>query len=298
MKPSQAVIRLSALVAVLALIVSGGGLFWPGDGAPFPFTTHRGQVAQVYGQGLYRNDTVFFGAGNEGTDTVMLVLGVPLLVLSLLLYRRGSLRGALLLVGTLGYMLYIATSYALGAVAYNDLFLVYVAFFSASLFAFILSFAAVDLELLQSRFSPRLPRRSPAVFLLASAVLTFLVWVEAPVTGLLSGEPPKRLDIYTTLFTNALDMAVIVPAVFLAGLLILRRAPLGYLMALSLLVLEAMLAPMIVVQTLYQVRAGVAFTPGEIIGPVAGFVTVAVLAVWFETAILRAISEPSRRTPA
>jgi hypothetical protein len=37
------------------------------------------------------------------------------------------------------------------------------------------------------------------------------------VGSLLSGEAPKRLDTYTTLFTHVLDMAVIVPATVTAG---------------------------------------------------------------------------------
>jgi hypothetical protein len=44
------------------------------------------------------------------------------------LYRRGSLRGRLLLIGILTYFLYVYASIAFGA-AYNALFLVYVGLF-------------------------------------------------------------------------------------------------------------------------------------------------------------------------
>jgi hypothetical protein len=57
-------------------------------------------------------------------------------------------------------------------------------------------------------------------------------------------------------------MAVIAPASILAGLLILRQTALGYLIALALLVLEAMLAPMIAAQMVSQLSAGVELTPG------------------------------------
>ncbi len=93
------------------------------------------------------------------------------------------------------------------------------------------------------------------------------------------------------MFTYALDLAVITPATFISGALILRRSPLGYLIALSLLVLEAMLAPLIVAQTVSQLAAGVTFTPAEIIGPIAGFVVLALVAVWTIFAILRGISD-------
>jgi hypothetical protein len=48
----------------------------------------------------------------RGTDAVTLFVSVPLLALSFLLYRRGSLRGALLLVGVLGFFLYYSASLA------------------------------------------------------------------------------------------------------------------------------------------------------------------------------------------
>ena len=70
--------------------------------------------------------------------------GSPARRVSSLRYRRGSLRGALLLTGTLGYFLYVYASMALGTVVYNELFLAYVVLFSASLFAFVLALTGID----------------------------------------------------------------------------------------------------------------------------------------------------------
>jgi hypothetical protein len=293
MKTSNAVVGLSALIAVLALVAAGTGLLYEDGGSPFTFTSLRGQPVEIYGQGLYRYDTLFQGAGNKGTDMVTLFLGVPLLVLSVLLYRRGSLRGGLLLLGALTWFLYTYASYALGPVAYNELFLLYVVLFSASLFAFVLAFRSFDARALRSHFSARLPRRGPAIFMFVSALMTLVVWLIAPITALLQGEPPERLDTYTTLFTNALDLAIIVPIVILAGVLILRGDPLGYLIAFPLLVLEAFLAPMIAAQTVSQLRAGVEFPPGQIVGPIGGFATIAVVAIWVIVILLRNVSDPT-----
>jgi len=209
----------------------------------------------MYGRGLYRHDTLFAGAGNRGTDAVTLLLGIPLLIASTVLHRRGSARGTLLLTGTLAYFLYVDASYALGAVAYNELFLLYVALLSASLYAFVLAFGSIDLRTLGS---PGLPRRGLAAFLFASGLVTLIVWSGPVVAALLQGAPPARLDSYATPVTFALDLATITPATFLAGVLVLRRDPRGYRIALSLLVLEAMLAPLIALQTVSQLSAGVA----------------------------------------
>jgi hypothetical protein len=60
--------------------------------------------------------------GFKAGDAVTLVLGLPAPIFSLLCYQRGSMRGGLLLAGTLGYFLYNYGSMAFGA-AYNQLFL-------------------------------------------------------------------------------------------------------------------------------------------------------------------------------
>jgi hypothetical protein len=291
MRWSPAVAGLSALVAALAAISAGAGLFWRDGGAPFTVTTTRGGSVTLFGDGVYRYDTLFGGAANRGTDAVTLGIGIPLLVLAIVLYWRGSLRGSLFLIGVLGYFLYISASVALGA-AFNPLFLVSIALFSASLFAFVGAFASIDLAAFGRRFSATMPRRGPGWFMVASGLVTAIVWL-LPLSGaLLAGQPPRLLGHYTTSVTDVLDLGIITPAAFLAGALILRGRPLGYAIACSLLVLEAMLAPMIVAQTISQLSAGITFGPGEMIGPMGGFLTIAVAAIWALIAILRNVEAP------
>ncbi len=122
----KAPIYLSVLIAILSLIAAGFGLCWQTDGQPYQFQTLRGETVSIFGQGLYRYDTTSFAVQAQAQDLVTLGLGLPLLVSATFLYARGSLRGRLLLSGTLAYFLYTYTSYALG-VAYNPLFLIYVA---------------------------------------------------------------------------------------------------------------------------------------------------------------------------
>jgi hypothetical protein len=105
----------------------------------------------------------------------------------------------------------------------------------------------------------------------------------------LAGSTPDRLDGYTTLVTVAVDTAVIAPAAVVAGLLIWRRRASGYLAAIPLLVLEGLLAPLIVAQTISQLRAGVDLAPGEVVGPVVGFGILALAAAAVLWTILRRI---------
>jgi hypothetical protein len=281
---------LFAFVAVLGLVVSGVGVLTAEDVNPVAAATIRGESVELYGEGLYRFDTVFQAANNRSTDLVTLLIGLPLLGISLRWAARGSLRGRLLLLGTLGYFLYVSTGYAMGAVAYNEMFLVYVAWFSASLFAFGLVFGSF--RPLPAQFEG-LPRRWPGVFMVISGMATLAIWVMDPLTGLVEATPPKGLDSYTTLFTHALDIGIIVPAAVIAGIMIWRRRSFGYVVAFSLLVLEALLMPVITIATIFQLQLGMSFTPAEVIGPIVGFSLLAGSAIWVISVVLRRIPEVS-----
>jgi hypothetical protein len=287
---SRIVVWLCSLIGVLALAAAGIGLFWTGQGGPVSFTAARGETVTLHGQGLYRYDLVFTAAGYKGQDAVTLLLAIPLLAVTTVLTRRGSQRGGLLLAGVLAWFLYAYLSMAFGA-AYNSLFLVYVVLFSASFFALVRLLTSIDLSTLPAQILARLPRRGPAIFMVAAGLVTLLVWLGPLVGGMLEGRPPDLLGHYTTMVTDAIDLALITPTTIVAGTLILQRKPLGYVIAFPLLGLIVLLLPAITLMTVFQVQAGVVFTPGEIVGPIAGFATLGLFAVWVGVAILRRIPD-------
>ena len=134
-------------------------------------------------------------------------------------------RWGLMLTGALAWFLYSYATMAVGA-AFNQLFLVYVAPFSASLWAFMIAIRDIDITRLARELS-RLPRRGPAVLMLASGAATAAIWLGPILAAQLVGDQPPRLAGYTTAVTTAIDVAVIAPAAFAASLLILRRSPSG-----------------------------------------------------------------------
>ncbi|MBN1315660.1 MAG: hypothetical protein JXA42_09340 [Anaerolineales bacterium] len=290
MKASNSVIVVSLLIVLMAAFAAATGLFLNDGGTRFSFTTLHGQTVQMLGQGLYRYDTLFLGAGFKGQDAVALFIGAPLLIVSILQYRRGSLIGQILLTGTLGYFLYLYASMALGA-SYNQLFLLYVAIFSASLFTFIQVFTSVNLDSVAAQTGAGLPRRGLAVFMFAAGLVTLVMWGAPLVTALVQGGTPDKMDSYTTMVTYALDLAIITPATFLCGVLVLRRDPLGYVVAIPLLTLVVLLVPQIILSTIFQKSAGVPFTTGEMIGPVFGFIILGLIATWLYVAVLRGLEK-------
>ncbi len=275
---------LVPLIFVLALVAALAGL-WPGEGTPYPLTTFRGEQVTINARGLYYWDTVSSAAQMQANDLVTLVLGLPLLAVSFTLARRGSLRGRLLLTGTLGFILYTYMSMCFGT-AYNPLFLVYVALFGLSLYAFILSMMSFDLRTLPARFSERLPRGWIAGLLLVTAAFLALAWLGRIAATFAPGAIPV-LDNVTSMFIQAMDLALIVPLCLLAAVLLLRRSPWGYLLA-SVAVLKFVTMGLAVsLMALNQARVGVPISAVELVV----FPTIALANLVMVTVLLRSIHE-------
>jgi hypothetical protein len=229
MKNQSALRWLIPLIGILALFAAGIGIFYQNPGQAYEYTNHRGETVMINGQGLYYYDTVSMAAQQQVNDLVMLVVGLPLLAVSTWFAFRSSLRGHLLLIGTLGFFLYTYMSMAM-LTSYNALFLVYVALFSLSLYAFILSMMSFDMVELPRYFSSTLPHTMIATLLFFVGGFLLLAWLGRVVPPLLQNQTPA-LENTTTLVIQAMDLGLVAPLAILAGFLLLRRSSWGYLLA-------------------------------------------------------------------
>ena len=230
MKYQSALKWLVPLIGILALFAILMGLFYETPGEPYAITSFRGEKVMINGHGLYYYDTVSSAAQMQGNDIIALFVGLPLLVISTWLAFRGSVRGRLLLMGTMGFFLYTYLSMSM-LTAYNMLFLVYVALFAMSLYAFILCMLSFDLKELPRHFSEKLPRGWIAGVLFAVGGFLFLAWIGRVVPELMNPGTPAALENTTTRVIQALDLALIVPLAVLSGVLLLKRSAWGYLLA-------------------------------------------------------------------
>ncbi|MFW6253131.1 MAG: hypothetical protein ACOC4F_04290, partial [bacterium] len=201
MKVSKAILTLAALVMILAIAGTVGGILSQEPGSAVGARSVRGEDVELFGRGLYRNDPVFAGANFRAQDIVTLLIGVPLLAAALLWYRHGSLRGGLLLAGVFGYFLYEYASMSFMA-AFNSFFLVYVALMSTSLYGLILTMSAAGHTLSDQRIRSSMPRRFVGWYLIAAGVITTVVWLVPLVGAQLAGTIPDRLDHNTTMVTD------------------------------------------------------------------------------------------------
>lgn len=295
MKQQPILYWLVPLIAVLALFAAGIGLFYADTGSSFSFMTVRGEPVQIWGQGWYRYDTPIGALSFKAGDLITLFLATPILIVSFVLYRQGSLRGGLLLTGALAYFLYTYISLGFGAM-YNNLFIVYTLIFSASLFGLILLLASFEVDSLPAHFAETLPHRGIGIFLIVSGVILSLIWlVLSIIPALLQNKAAPEAYFYTTFMTGILDIGIVAPALLIAGVLILRRASLGYLLASTMLVFTSILGPSLAAGGTIQVLEEV-ITLGQAMAFTVPFVILALLAIALTVRLFRAFSEAAPET--
>jgi hypothetical protein len=286
---TSGIIFFLSLVIILAAIASAlPAILHAFPANTWTFQNVYGNQIEIFGSGTYKNDSVFSALGFLAQDIVMLLLGIPLLILCLLLYVKRKIKAAgLALMAVLGFFLYSYLSLSFAA-SYNRFFLFYIIAFSASFFALIILAREV---LLPVNLVKQLPRKFPGIFLIASGIITLMIWGIPLINAAIKDQVPDILFHYTTLVTHALDLAIIVPASILGGILIIKKNATGYKIAFPLLGIIIFLLPVILLSTYLQYNQGVIFQPAEIVGPVSGFLILGLLGIWILIKIFNSFQE-------
>lgn len=251
---------LTICIVILSVIASGFGLLSTGGNGEYEFKTINNEIVKIAGEGLYKNDSVDIMAQGKASDLITIVVGVPFLLTSLYLANKNSIKGRFLLAGTLGYFLYTYMSYTF-LWMYNSFFIVYVMLMSASLFAFILTMLSFDIEKVSSYFSEKLPVKLIGSFEIFLAVAVGMLWLGKIAPTIFSGAIPVGLGQYTTLVIQGMDLGFVVPAAILAGILLIKRKPLGYLLSsviiIKLITMLTAISAMIINQALNKVTMSI-----------------------------------------
>ena len=293
MKQQSALNFLIPLIVIIAGAAALAGLLTQGGAGPSVFTTLHGQTADLFGIGLYRFDTILYATTFKGVDVVTLVLGIPTLIISFILFRRNLLRGGLLLLSAIPYFMYIGASMTFSA-AFNSAFLLYVTLLSVSFYTFLTVLSTIDSSALPRHVLPGFPRRGMAVFMFIAGIGTLLLWMSELVGPLLSGSVPANLGPYTTMYTHGFDSAIITPALILTGIFLLQRKPAGYLFSAPLLVFCAQIGFTVIAATISQTLAGIIFPFGVYIGMIGTWVVMGTFAIGLAIRYFKNISETAQ----
>jgi hypothetical protein len=215
-------------------------------------------VAGLLVDGLYQ-DPEPTASMLRGYDLVTLLVAVPLLATALWSMRRGSVRAQLVWIGVLAYGVYNYAVYLFGS-AFNDLFLVHVVVFSASLGALVSALSTLDTAGIARRMSLRTPARWISGLLAVLALGLGGMWIVNSVRFAVTGAtPPGSALVETATVTHlgyALDLSLLVPAYTLAAVLLWRRAAWGHVAAAAVLISGTLHQVGYLVALPLQVRAG------------------------------------------
>ena len=168
-------------------------------------------------------------------DVVTLFIGLPILLGSMWLARRGQLVGLLCWPGALFFVLYNYMIY-LFAMPLNVAFLLHLALVTLSVYAMIGLVASMDGKEVQRWLGGAVPERAAGAILAGLGALFILQVIGALVGALTSQTPIAR----TELALHASDF-LICPAWVIGGLLLWQRKQSGYVIGLGLLFQASML---------------------------------------------------------
>lgn len=263
--------KVFLLNALLLMLIASVGLLSGVNPQPQVVTNVNQQIVTLFGSGLYQHESVFRAAIYKGTDLIMLICVVPLMVvLSLKKFHTRDL----LLLGLNAVTLYYAVSLAFGAL-YNDLFAAYMVFFSLNLFLFMTSLIKVLKTIKQ--YPSAYPKKFNMIFLMVAGSSVF-VWLIEIVRTILTGHPPALLGMASTEVTYLIDLGIIAPCAFMSVYFIKKGKPIGLLSGLSLTSLNFFIGLIVISQTLMQVTYGVRVASLEILLYVLPFVVMSVVA--------------------
>lgn len=211
-------------------------------------------LAGLLADGLYR-DNLLVRSGWLGNDLVTLLVATPVLVVATRSAGRGSVRGRLVWLGVLAYMVYNFAFYLFGA-AFNALFLPYVALFALSTYTLVAALIAIDVRPVESASVPRWV----SLWMAAVALLLGGFWVATSAAFLVTGDVPAvvtAVGIHTNLIA-ALDLSMVVPLNALGAVWLWRGRPWGVVLAAIANVKGALYMPALVAATLSAAHAGAA----------------------------------------
>jgi hypothetical protein len=174
----------------------------------------------------------------RGTALVVAVVATPMMVGSMLLAMRGSLRAVVVWLGAAGYLLYNAFV-LLFATPYNRFFLLYVAMFSLALWSIGTVLVQTDPARLARQAAGRFPAHGIATYAWIVVALNALIWLRGIVPTITAADPGSFLlaSGVTSQPVYIQDLAVWLPLMAVSAYWLWRESDWGYVLTSALLVL-------------------------------------------------------------
>lgn len=271
-------------VVVLTVIVASVGIFYTTGSDRFTVKNIYEESIVLYGDGIYKYNSILKAGANKGTDLVMLIVAINLAIFTAM--KTKAVKYNFLQVGSLAGLLYYSCYLAFG-VTFNRLFPIYLLLFSSSLFAMV--FLLTDLIKKDNLFVGELVSKSlkgTALFLIISGS-SVLIWLEFIVPALINGQQLSIIEIYTTEPTFVLDLGIILPVYWGCGVALLKKKEIGYKLTPILLVFIVIVGLTVIGQNIFQSSMGIHIPLRQLFGLVISFVVLGIVATILNVKFLR-----------
>ncbi len=213
-------------------------------------------VSLVHRSVIYPTEKLSIGF--VSTDFLNLVVGVPVLLVSMWLTQRGKLAGLLCWPGALFYVLYIYTSYL--AVPVSVLLIPHIILIILSAYSIIGIIASINCDAVRQRLNGVIPAKTTGCILTSIAILVIVYQIVRIITVLINQTQPDNVELVQWID----DLVVGSPALLVGGYLLLRRKALGYVAGAGLLLMCSMLFIGVIPAMVFQALS--ADTPIDVIG--------------------------------
>ena len=273
MRYKKAVSMLVYGISILAILATTVGIFSKSGPGEFEHISVRGETVTIFGRGIYQDMSVDVAIQGIAQDVVTLCIGIPFLLNALYFARKGSLKGRIMLSGSLLYF-FLTYLFYLAMAMFNSLFLVYVLLLSASFFALILTLFPLYFENISQHFHSSMPVTFLGGFLIFNAVVIGSLWLQVVVPPLFRKVIPVDLDHYTTLIVQGFDLALFLPISFISGVLLIKRVPIGFLLGSVYFVFLSLLMTALSGKIIGMALTGVNVIPAIFIIPAINLTTI------------------------
>ncbi|HEX2787712.1 MAG TPA: hypothetical protein VHP32_07390 [Ignavibacteria bacterium] len=195
-------------------------------------------IASYYGifTNLYKLETTNWNAQAIGQDIIDLFVVTPVLLIAAFLSYNNHKTAMLIWGGTVIYLLYTFLIYTF-SVHFNSMFIVYCFALGLSFYSFLYFILCIGKEELNEWFSENAPVKFTAVYFIIIFVMFYFLWLSQIIPAISGGTVPADLR-ESGLFTNpvhVIDLSIFLPAILLTAIFLLRKNPLGFLLAPAIL---------------------------------------------------------------
>lgn len=192
-------------------------------------------IGVIYQKSIYPTETLLNSF--VPNDIVNLVAGLPLLLISLWITRRGKLIGLLCWPGAIFYILYVYFPYLI-CVPFNILFLPYLILFSLCIYTLIGIIISIDGSAVTKYLSDVVPAKISGGILIGLSVFIIIRQTGLIVNALIN----KTLVEQQELTLWIADFTIGSPAMLIGGFLLWKKKPLGYVVGAGLFIVYGILS--------------------------------------------------------